>query len=211
MACRIPIAEAVMTTRMHWWLAVCAFGAAACARGADDAAPAARAAADSAAISRAREAANTLGKDLQALLFGQLEQGGPVTAIAFCADSAQVRTARHAGEGVYVRRVSLKVRNPANTPDTVERATLEALAAQHAGGTLPAELVEVRGAGAGREVHYTRPILVQEKCLACHGEPTQIDPAVKRVLTVRYPSDAAVGYRAGDLRGAISVRVPAPE
>ncbi|HEX5820122.1 MAG TPA: DUF3365 domain-containing protein [Gemmatimonadales bacterium] len=200
-----------MTGRMHWWLTTCALGAMACARGANDAAPAAPVAADSAAVTRAREAANALGKDLQGLLFGQLEKGGPVTAIAFCADSAQARTARHASSGVYVRRVSLKVRNPANTPDAVERTTLEALAAQYASGTLPAELVEVRGGGADRQVHYIRPILVQEKCLSCHGDPALIDPAVKQVLTTRYPVDAAVGYRAGDLRGAISVRVPAPE
>lgn len=200
-----------MARRTQRWLTACAMGAMACARGAGDAVPVAPVAADSAAVTRAREAANALGKDLQALLFGQLEKGGPVTAIAFCADSAQVRTARHASEGVYLRRVSLKVRNPANSPDAVERATLEALAAQYASGTLPAERVEVRGKGAGRQVHYIRPILVQEKCLSCHGDPTLIDPAVKQVLTARYPVDAAVGYRPGDLRGAISVRVPAPE
>jgi hypothetical protein len=52
---------------------------------------------------------------------------------------------------------------------------------------------------------------VQEKCLACHGDPAEIDPAVRQVVAVTFPADAAVGYRAGDLRGAISVRVSAPE
>jgi hypothetical protein len=192
-------------------LAASLLAALACAPSAKEVAPAAPVAADSAAIGRAREAANALGKDLQGLLFSQLERGGPASAIAFCADSAQVRTARHAGEGVYVRRVSLKVRNPANTPDEMERTTLETLASRYASGQLPAELVEVRGRGSERRVHYLRPILVQEKCLACHGAPAQIDPAVKQIVSARYPTDAAVGYRAGDLRGAISVRVPAPE
>jgi hypothetical protein len=160
---------------------------------------------------RARAAANVLGKDLQGMLFSQLEAGGPASAIAFCADSAQVRTARHASEGVYLRRVSLKVRNLANTPDAVERSALEALASSYAGGQLPAELVEVRGSGSDRQLHYLRPILVQEKCLACHGDPAEIDPAVRQVVAVTFPADAAVGYRAGDLRGAISVRVSAPE
>jgi hypothetical protein len=192
-------------------LAASLLAALACAPSAKDVAPAPPVAADSAATGRAREAANALGKDLQGLLFSQLERGGPASAIAFCADSAQVRTARHAGEGVYVRRVSLKVRNPANTPDEMERTTLETLASRYASGQLPAELVEVRGRGSERRVHYVRPILVQEKCLACHGDPAQIDPTVKQIVSARYPTDAAVGYRAGDLRGALSVRVPAPE
>jgi hypothetical protein len=192
-------------------LAVSALVALACAPSAKEAPPVPPVAADSAAVVRAREAANALGKDLQGLLFSQLERGGPMSAVAFCADSAQVRTARHAAEGVYVRRVSLKVRNPADTPDAIERATLEALASRYAGGQLPAEVVEVRGRGGDRQLHFLRPIIVQEKCLSCHGEPAQIDPAVKAVVTARYPTDAAVGYRAGDLRGAISVRVPAPE
>lgn len=183
----------------------------ACAPSAKKAPPVPALASDSAAVTRAREAANALGRDLQGLLLSQMERGGPLSAVAFCADSAQMRTARHAREGVHVRRVSLKVRNPANTPDAVERAALGTLASRHASGHLPAELVEVRGGGNDRRLHYLRPIIVQEKCLSCHGDPTQIDPAVQRVLTARYPTDAAVGYRAGDLRGAISVRVPAPE
>lgn len=200
-----------MTGTTQSTLAASLLVALACAPSAKEVPPTLPVAADSAAIGRAREAANALGKDLQGLLFSQLERGGPVSAIAFCADSAQVRTARHAGEGVYVRRVSLKVRNPANTPDDMERATLETLASRYASGQLPAELVEVRGRGSDRRVHYLRPILVQEKCLACHGDPAQIDPAVRQLVSARYPTDAAVGYRAGDLRGAISVRVPAPE
>jgi len=192
-------------------LALGVLAALACAPSAKEPPPVPPLASDSAAVGRAREAANALGKDLQGLLFSQLERGGPASAIAFCADSAQVRTVRHAGEGVYVRRVSLKVRNPANTPDAFERAALETLASRYASGQLPAELVEVRGRGSNRQLQYLRPILVQEKCLSCHGDPAQIDPAVKQVVSARYPTDAAVGYRAGDLRGAISVRVPAPE
>jgi hypothetical protein len=183
----------------------------ACAPSAREAPPVPPAAADSAAVLRAREAANALGKDLQGLLLSQLERGGPVSAIAFCADSAQMRTARHAREGVYVRRVSFKVRNPANTPDAVERVALETLASRYASGQPPTELVEVRGRGSDRQLHYLRPIIIQEKCLSCHGDPAQIDPAVQQIVSARYSSDAAVGYRAGDLRGAISVRVPAPE
>jgi hypothetical protein len=42
-------------------------------------------------------------------------------------------------------------------------------------------------------------------CLACHGQVSSLDPAVRAVLAERYPADRATGYRAGDLRGAVSV------
>jgi len=33
-------------------------------------------------------------------------------------------------------------------------------------------------------------------------------PAIRSILDARYPADAAIGYRAGDLRGVLSVRIP---
>ncbi|MBZ0088891.1 MAG: DUF2309 domain-containing protein, partial [Thermoanaerobaculia bacterium] len=45
-------------------------------------------------------------------------------------------------------------------------------------------------------------------CGACHGQPGELAPGVAEVLARRYPGDTATGYTAGDLRGAISVRVP---
>jgi hypothetical protein len=44
-------------------------------------------------------------------------------------------------------------------------------------------------------------------CLACHGSPKQFDVAVADLLREKYPDDRAVGYKVGDLRGAVSVRV----
>ena len=38
----------------------------------------------------------------------------------------------------------------------------------------------------------------------------KIDPQVQSILRERYPLDQATGFRPGDLRGAISVRVPLP-
>lgn len=164
--------------------------------------------ADSVAAERARAAATALGKELQGALLAQLERGGPGSAIAYCADSAQALTARHAAVGTYVRRVSLKVRNRANRPDSLERLALESLARSFAQGALPNEVREYRDEAGTRALHYLRPIVIQPQCLVCHGEPAAIDPGVVKVLRARYPVDSAVGYKAGELRGAISVRVP---
>lgn len=161
------------------------------------------------AIARARAVANGLGQDLQKRLFAALDSGGPSGAVAFCADSAQALSARHASEGVYLRRVSLRVRNPDNRPDAREEARLRLLDSLHRAKTLPGEVVmTARMPDGARIVEYMRPIMVQERCLACHGDPDKLAPGVREILAERYPDDQATGYKAGDLRGMISVRVP---
>lgn len=160
-------------------------------------------------VDRARAAANQLGQELLTKLFAALDSGGPSRAMAFCADSAQAWTARHASEGVYLRRVSLRVRNPANRPDAAEEQQLRLLDTLHRAGTLPREVVRFAdGQGGERRVEYARPILVLDRCLVCHGARDRLSPEVSEILRTRYPADQATGYQAGDLRGMISVRVP---
>jgi hypothetical protein len=45
-------------------------------------------------------------------------------------------------------------------------------------------------------------------CLTCHGEKARIPPAVEAVIAQEYPGDRATGFAEGDVRGAVSVRVP---
>ncbi len=164
---------------------------------------------DSGVVQLARAVADSLGDELMALLSQALQRGGPATAIRFCADSAQVRTLRHWRNGVYIRRVSERVRNVDDTPDALERQLLQGLAEALRAGTLPPELVEVtRAADGSYQLQYMRPILVQQTCLPCHGDPAQFGPEVRDVIARRYPDDRATGYAVGDLRGAVSVRVP---
>ncbi len=174
--------------------------------------PCVRAAAEEvppAALARAKNTADNLMKDLVGLLFSTLDAEGPAGAVRICAEVAQDRTARQAREGVYVRRVSQKARNRANRPDAIELQKLEQLAALHQQKKLPADLVEVRTNPDGtRQLHYLRPIVVMERCLACHGPRGKIQPQVLEVLARRYPDDRAVDYGVGDFRGAISIRVP---
>jgi hypothetical protein len=167
---------------------------------------------DSMALASARGAADALGKGLMTALLGQLEAQGPDGALAFCADSAQLLTARYRDEGLDVHRTSLKVRNPANAPDSVEVRVLDFLADLHESGVLPPEYVEVRRLATGtRELRYFRPIKVAAGCVTCHGPSDGIAPSIKAVLAERYPEDMAVGYAEGDLRGVIAVRRALPE
>jgi hypothetical protein len=163
---------------------------------------------DSASVTRARAAAATLAGDLQTQLLAALDRGGPAEAVAYCADSAQLITARHYEAGLQVRRVGTRLRNPANAPDSLERAVLAAFEALRTAGTLPADTAFAAPGPDGRpELRYFRPILVQERCLTCHGDPAAIPEPVRGLIAARYPADSATGYRAGDLRGAVTVRI----
>jgi len=162
---------------------------------------------------QARQAADALVARLRGLLGSALETSGPAGAVAACADQAQSATREEAEKlGLFVRRVSLRHRNPADAPDDFERATLERLAAEMKEKGLPAEVAEVvsPAGGGAAELRYLRPVVVAPHCLACHGGPKDLAPGVAEVLARRYPGDTATGYAAGDLRGAVSVRVPLP-
>jgi hypothetical protein len=159
-------------------------------------------------LERARQVATALGADLAGLVFSTLEEEGAVAAIRVCSEIAQERTAAHATDGAYVRRVSDRLRNPRNEPDAAERLELDRFRSLEAEGRLPAEVVRIVRTGDERTLHLLRPVRIQPACLACHGATEEIEPDVRRIIAERYPDDRAVGYGAGDLRGAISVRIP---
>lgn len=151
-------------------------------------------------------ASDALMKSLGAQLKGALRSGGPVEAIAICQQVAMPLTAS-AGDsfdGVSIRRTTLQPRNPANAPDELDRAVLEAMAATaRAREGAPEPVIEWRADRA----RYYRPLLIQEVCLRCHGDPAEFPPALVQALEERYPDDRATGYALGDFRGVIRVDV----
>lgn len=164
---------------------------------------------DESAAAEAQERAGRAADELMGTLLPELQtalaEGGPAAAVEVCSARAQALTeaveARH--EGVRIRRTSLRVRNEANEPDAYERAWLERAAESGA----PAATAEVVEGEAGRELRFLRPIMLAEMCVQCHGPAEAIGPEVRAVLAERYPGDAATGFRVGELRGAVSVRV----
>ena len=169
-------------------------------------------------LERARQAAGQLKGELMKSLTAALAEGGPSQGVRVCSEIAPGIAARLSGDGMTVRRVTTRPRNPANAPDAWERRMLDTLAAAHARGEAVVELTEVseeklpRGAaGAPKSVLlYMAPLTVAAPCLQCHGDPAQIDPAVKAALAEKYPKDQATGYKAGDFRGAVVVRIERP-
>ncbi|MFP7755942.1 DUF3365 domain-containing protein [Thermodesulfobacteriota bacterium B35] len=51
---------------------------------------------------------------------------------------------------------------------------------------------------------YARPIFVKKGCLKCHGDPEDAPPAVIQ----KYGDKKAFGYKVGDIRGIVSVKIP---
>lgn len=159
------------------------------------------------ALDRARGTADALSTDLGGLVMSTLQEQGPVAAVEVCSTVAQRRTAEHAAVGVAVRRVSERLRNPLNAPDEWESRELEEMKGLIERGETPAEVIGIFRRGDARTLRYLRPITAAPPCLTCHGQPSEIAPEVAEILRERYPEDRATGYRAGDLRGAVSVEV----
>ena len=85
------------------------------------------------------------------------------------------------GEGVSFRLTSLDPVNPDHAPDAWERESLKRFESNQT------ELSRTVSDADGRSLAVMRPLIVDQSCLRCHG--TQ-------------------GCEIGDVRGAISVRVP---
>jgi hypothetical protein len=145
-----------------------------------------------------------LGGELQAAL----REGGPVQAISICSERALPLTAEvtRTQEGVSVKRVTSRCRNPANAPDPMEKLALETFETAAAEGSpLPGPLVQKIRRNGGTVYRYYQPLRTATLCLTCHGAPEQMPETLKAAIRERYPEDRAVGYKEGEFRGAIRV------
>lgn len=162
------------------------------------AAPAAPAASETAALAKADEAAMRLVTTLKGRVREEMGKGGPVAVVDVCSAEAPALAAKIQEEtGVRLGRSSLKLRNPNNTAPDWVAAWLTEQGARPAAEAAPLSVVEN---GFARVV---KPIAMEPPCLTCHGAPESIAPEVKAAIASRYPADAATGYAAGDLRGAL--------
>ncbi len=159
------------------------------------------------AVDKARQAASAFTQELLATLLSEMRAGGPLRALTVCSVKAQELARAYSQDGVTVRRVTLKPRNPANRPDEVEESQLVLLVHRWEKGKNATETADWIQEGNRLMVRYMRPITVGDLCLTCHGPVEKLDPQVRAFLAEHYPEDKAVGYKVGDFRGAVSVTV----
>ncbi len=156
-----------------------------------------------------RTIATDFMKDLKSILIKQIQSGGVLKAVSVCSDTAQVLTNKFGMErGIYIKRVSLKNRNPNNYPDDFEKRILNQfeLLQQNKKLNNKTEFAEIITEGDYKYFRYLKPIIVQAECLNCHGSETDIMPEVKNLIAQNYPDDKAIGYKPGELRGAVSIK-----
>ena len=145
-------------------------------------------------------------KKLGSNLKHELKTNGLMAAVNFCTDKAYTLTQDvnlHQVKGVTVKRVSLKERNPLNTPSADEIKVLEEMQKLLDDKKLPPYLVEKQNNG----YKYYKPLVIKkEVCLKCHGDVSK-NEQLSVYLNETYPKDKATGYKMNDLRGAIVVEI----
>ncbi len=163
------------------------------------------------ALHEARQVSSELAEKVRGLLLQEVEKGGFVNAVRVCSEWAQQITQQFNRQtGHYVRRVSLKYRNPKNIPDDYERRKLEEFDFLNREKRLDNEYVEVVKEGDQEYLRFMRPLVAAPLCLVCHGPKENIPLEIKSMLAEKYPDDRATGFLAGDVRGAISVKIVLP-
>lgn len=159
-------------------------------------------------IEQSKAQIKRLATSLKTKLTEAMQNGGPGKAIEVCNLEAPVITSDiNSTSDVYVKRTSLKIRNPDNAPDEWEIMVLNKFQEQLDNG-MP--LKEINYAQVSEQDGVTtyrmmRPIPVGGVCLACHGPSDSLPKEVKQELKTKYPDDQATGYAVGQLRGAFSV------
>lgn len=154
-------------------------------------------------IEQAKAAVQALGGALKAELEAAMKTGGPVAALSVCRIKApELAKAISAEQGMAVKRVSLKNRNPVmGAANEWQTKVLNNFETRKAAGEDPATLAYAEV--VDHEFRFMKAIPTAAVCLGCHG--TNLSQALTAKLTELYPQDQAVGYKEGDLRGAFVV------
>ncbi len=150
------------------------------------------------------------GKELSETLTRKMKSGGLIDAVEFCNTAALPLTQQMSDKhGVLIKRTSLKTRNPLNNPSDNEISILKEFQANLDNGNSLEPKIQLDQNGIP---NYYAPILVEQKCLICHGTLDQeLSRAADSIIKSHYPKDLATGFKEGDLRGIWSISFSKPK
>jgi len=157
----------------------------------------------------AKAAIMKMGKSLKSNMKKNMKKGGPVQAATFCAKKAtKIEKEVNATyrKGLSVKRVSLKYRNPDNKPTFDEKAVLKQIQKDYKQHKQIPKMI-VKQVGDNKYKVYKPIFLKKNVCLKCHGDSKHRDKKAYKVIKEKYPHDKAIGYKAGDFRGAFVVEI----
>jgi hypothetical protein len=153
-------------------------------------------------VNESRAAIKEFAGQLKVRLQNAIKEGGPENAIQVCNIAAPEIASTLSNKYEWkIGRTSLKTRNPKNKPDDWEQQVLAQFEQQKQEGADISKLDYYENTPEG--FRYMKTIPTQGLCLTCHGEP--ISDPLKAKLDQLYPEDKAIGYKAGDIRGAFTI------
>jgi hypothetical protein len=141
---------------------------------------------------------------LASTLEGRTEEPTMETMKEVCRPVGMRAVAIGKENGWQVRQVASKFRNPDHAPASAQEREVIDLFHRHPeinGLWEPATTEQ----GAG--LNYSRRVIVEPSCLACHGTKASRPAFIKD----NYPNDKAFDFKVGDLRGMYAVHLPAVE
>jgi hypothetical protein len=158
-------------------------------------------------IQAARQAALVLDIRFRTELLDRLErEDASAVYMAYRDHAAEFVREASAKSHLDIRRVGLRVRNPANIADDWEAEQLEKFDFLVSAG-YDINLLETAAIVTENKQKWFRwikPVGVGETCMACHGDDLSTD--ILKQLKQDYPDDSASGYAPSEMRGAYSVR-----
>jgi hypothetical protein len=133
-----------------------------------------------------------------------LEESGVPNAVQYCNLAAYpIADSLSKIYNATIRRVTDKPRNPNSAMTAHEQEIFNQFQSQLTDKQQVAPIVEQLQNG---EVAFYAPIGIQTLCTKCHGKLGEtLTPANYAVIQQLYPTDKAIGYVDGDLRGMWSI------
>ncbi len=132
-----------------------------------------------------------------------MKEGGVSNAVNYCNLTASpLVDSLELLNNVSIKRTSLKIRNPNNKPADYERMQLEKYQKQfELGKKLKPTLYSHND-----QTTFYAPIHVMPLCQKCHGTiGGELMKEDYETIQNLYPTDKAIGYKSGDLRGMWSI------
>lgn len=158
-------------------------------------------------LQEARLLVKAFSSDLKSVLTTAMKTGGPINALEVCnLQAGPIAEKISSSSGWHVARTSLKVRNIDNEPDEWELKHLLEFEKQKAAGEdlSKLEYSEVVNDGDKTLFRYIKPIPTAGLCVSCHG--SSLNEELSKKVKLLYPSDQAIGFSEGDIRGAFTLQ-----
>ena len=146
-------------------------------------------------------------QSLKSELKSGLQKGGPIAAIEVCnqrAPEIATEIAESSNNKIEIKRISKKNRNPHNIPDEIDEIAFSKFEKKIASGEKVSDYIILK---QNDSYYFYKPLFIAPVCLNCHGDTSTMDSLLIKKIKKFYPHDKATGYKEGDFRGLVRVKI----